>query len=802
MRKRVVAPGVPQVICSAFVFCVLALLLGLPAAAPSAPLRVQAPQAGAQVLLRVAPGVSSLEVRQLASSHQATLVRALRRPGQSRGRTVYCLRSASQSGRALAASLGDDPRVVAAFPDAVITADATYPDDASFKSQWGMYRIAAPLAWDLTTGLTGTSAPVVAVIDSGVSYTHVDLAANMWTNSGETAGNGLDDDGNGYVDDVHGIDAFNHDGDPLDDHYHGTHTSGIAGAVGNNGIGVAGVSWSVRIMALKALGANLVGTNSAALECVNYAIDQKVNHGVNVVAINASWGGAPYPEDSALREAIAAAGRAGIVWCASAGNDGLDNDAQPRFPSSYDVATILAVAASDSSDLLPAWSNYGATSVDLAAPGVNVLSTRSGDSYTWLGGTSQAAPHVAGTVALCAALFPDETALQRVDRVLTGVDQLPAFDGKVASGGRLDAFQSLTADLRPTTEVLGLGEGWHTSPVEVQLRASDGTGIGVDRTEYGLDGAALTTGDTVTVAEDGAHALSYRSVDKAGNEESVKSAAVWVDATAPEVTGLGAGDGWLNGPTTVRLGVADATSGLATWRYALDGGAWEQPETAAADVAVSGDGVHSIVVEAADLAGNSSVEAYGVRIDAVAPVATIQGADAAWHNAPVLLSLSAVDEASGVARTEYALNGAAWTPSAQVLVTAQGVNTVGYRAVDVAGNVGATKSVQVKVDSVAPTTLGLTSGGQRNRTVSLYYRVNDALPTCGQAVVSDLVVKNAKGATVRRFSNLGTVSVNQTLSCTFVCNLVPGAYRFTVSARDIAGSAATTTTAGTLVVKK
>ena len=190
-----------------------------------------------------------------------------------------------------------------------------------------------PLAWDLTTGSDDV---VVAVIDSGVDYRHADLAANMWRNPGEIPDNGIDDEGDGYVDDIHGIDAVNHDVDPYDDGSHGTGVAGIIGAVGNNNLGLTGGAWRVKIMALKALGANLVGTNSTALECIDYAIRMKTDYGVNVVAINASWGGSPYPEDQLLRQAIEAAGQAGIVWCASAGNDGRDNDAIPRYPSGYD----------------------------------------------------------------------------------------------------------------------------------------------------------------------------------------------------------------------------------------------------------------------------------------------------------------------------------------------------------------------------------------------------------------------------------------------------------------------------------
>ena len=220
---------------------------------------------------------------------------------------------------------------------------------------------------------------MIADIDTGVAYDHVDLAANMWHNPGEIPGNGIDDDGNGYIDDVYGIDSVNGDSDPYDDHGHGTHTSGTAAAVGNNGIGITGVAWQARIMALKFLDAGRSGTDADAITCIDYVVDEKLNHGVNVVAINASWGGGGY--DALLRDAINAAGAANIVFCAAAGNGyGVDNDVTPHYPSSYDCANIISVAATDDNDALADFSNYGLTSVDLAAPGVDTLSTTPGQS--------------------------------------------------------------------------------------------------------------------------------------------------------------------------------------------------------------------------------------------------------------------------------------------------------------------------------------------------------------------------------------------------------------------------------------
>jgi subtilisin family serine protease len=219
---------------------------------------------------------------------------------------------------------------------------------------------------------------VLAVIDTGVAYNHGDLAANMWRNPGEIAGNNIDDDNNGYIDDVYGYDFAadrfgNQDSDPMDIDSHGTHVAGTIGAVGNNGKGVCGVSWQVRVMALKAFRPDLHIFDSDCIEAIEYAVKMKREYGVNLVAINASFGGGG--EDQLQKDAIAAAGDQGIAFVCAAGNDGGDNDAAPFYPAGYDLPNIVAVAATDVDDLLATFSNYGANTVDLAAPGVGILST-------------------------------------------------------------------------------------------------------------------------------------------------------------------------------------------------------------------------------------------------------------------------------------------------------------------------------------------------------------------------------------------------------------------------------------------
>jgi len=280
------------------------------------------------------------------------------------------------------------------------------PNDPSYPSLWGMEKIGAPDAWDVTTG---NQQIVVADIDTGVDYTHPDLAANMWINTGEIPGNDIDDDNNGYVDDIYGINAIKGatPGDPMDDEGHGTHTAGTIGAIGNNGEGVVGVNWKVKIMALKFLDDKGEGDTADAITCFEYVLMMK-QRGVNIRVTSNSWGSLG-GDSQALEDAIDACGAVGIVnVCAAGNNYHWDNDGWlPYYPASFPSPSIISVAASDQNDNIADFSNYGATSVDIAAPGVNILSTKLGGGYEPKSGTSMACPHVAGAAALMVSLLPD-----------------------------------------------------------------------------------------------------------------------------------------------------------------------------------------------------------------------------------------------------------------------------------------------------------------------------------------------------------------------------------------------------------
>jgi subtilisin family serine protease len=348
-----------------------------------------------------------------------------------------------QSAKSLVRKLSQDPAVEYAELDYKVSA-CIIPNDPRFSSLWGLRNtgqsggkpgadIDAPAAWNLTTG---SGSVVVAVIDTGVDYTHPDLAANIWTNLGEIADNGLDDDNDGYVDDRHGINARTGSGNPMDDHGHGTHCAGTIGALGNNGLGVVGVNWTVKIMPLKFLDASGNGLTSDAIECIQYAIV----HGARV--LSNSWGGGPFSQ--ALQDAISAAESAGILFAAAAGNYQENNDVNPFYPSSYDVDNIISVAATDNRDALASFSNYGFNSVDVAAPGVNIISTKPGNAYQSMSGTSMATPYVAGLAALLQAFNPAWTWQDVKAGILAGVDPVAALRGKVLTGGRINALNGLT----------------------------------------------------------------------------------------------------------------------------------------------------------------------------------------------------------------------------------------------------------------------------------------------------------------------------------------------------------------------
>jgi|GEM_PF-1429530 len=331
-----------------------------------------------EVLVTFKKGVSFSTVNNIVDALSINIERHFGAISRIRDQVYVHLKSETKTTWQMLEALRNHPDVSDVSPNYILYADTTIPNDPRFNELWGFHNtgqtggtadvdIDAPEAWEKTTA---SSDVIVAVIDTGVDYNHPDLAANIWVNPFEII-DGVDNDGNGYIDDIHGINAITGSGEPMDDNGHGTHCSGTIGAVGNNGLGVVGVNWSVTIMGTKFLNANGSGSTSNAITCIDYIIEEKITYGQNIVGINASWGGGGYSQS--LKDAIDAAGTAGIVFCASAGNSGTNNDTSPHYPSSYTCSNIIAVTAVDHDG--NQYYNYGLTSVDLGAPGRSILST-------------------------------------------------------------------------------------------------------------------------------------------------------------------------------------------------------------------------------------------------------------------------------------------------------------------------------------------------------------------------------------------------------------------------------------------
>jgi subtilisin family serine protease len=349
------------------------------------------------------------------------------------------------------------------------------PNDADFSSQYAHARISSEEAWSTTTGSRDV---LVAVIDSGVDYNHPDIKDNYWTNSGEMgldengedkSTNGIDDDGNGYVDDFRGWDFINGDNDPMDDNSHGTHCAGIIGASGNNSIGVVGVNWEVSMVGIKIFSAR-GSTNSAAIvEGVEYATLMGVS------LSNNSWGGTEY--EPALEAAIKEAQKAGIIFVAASGNNRADTDRRTFYPAGYKIDNVVSVLSTDSRDNKSSFSNYGSGSVHIGAPGSSILSTVPGGGYRSMSGTSMAAPYVAGAVALAMSQFPDEDHVKLINRVIHSGDKLSSLNGETRNARRLNTSAMFSTDEVAPANVSHfelVNNGWFNVTFEYDKVGDDG----------------------------------------------------------------------------------------------------------------------------------------------------------------------------------------------------------------------------------------------------------------------------------------------------------------------------------------
>ncbi len=413
-----------------------------------------------EVLVRFRPGVTLDRIRAVASANNDRLNDEIESVG---GLTVIDdldNADAAEVARQYAA-MGDlvayaEPNIQIKLDDPIVKESPrdlvhretgkTAPNDPMFIEQWALNNtgadggtrradIDALEAWQTTTG---SEEVVVAVLDTGVDYTHEDLRENMWTRPANVPA--YVDDELGQFNDLHGYNGTDNESDPMDDNGHGTHCAGIIGAEGDNGLGVVGINWKVKIMPLKFLGRGGFGSTDDAIAAINYAIDRK-KAGVNVRIISASWGSRA--RSKALEDTIRAAGEAGILFVAAAGNDGSDNDKRGHFPSNYDLPNVLSVAALDRTDALASFSNFGGKTVHVAAPGKDILSTWLNNGYREASGTSMATPYVSGVAALIVANEPRISVKALRERLLTSGDKLDGLSGRTVSGGRICAANAL-----------------------------------------------------------------------------------------------------------------------------------------------------------------------------------------------------------------------------------------------------------------------------------------------------------------------------------------------------------------------
>ncbi len=413
-----------------------------------------------QLIIRFQPELTPEEIQEFYKEYGLTEMDDLDRSPVDGPRPLKLAFVPVEVNQSFIDTLERDVRVVYAEPNYILTINQA-PNDPDFGKLWGLQNsgqtggnagadISALEGWAVTTG---SSDVVVAVIDTGVDYTHEDLGPNMWVNEAECPGgygtcqaNNIDEDNNGYVDDFHGVNVLTNSGDPSDDYGHGTHVAGTIGAQGNNNLGVVGVNYEVSIIACKFLSASGGGTVADAVKCFNYVDQLKNEQGVNIVATNNSWGGGAPAQ--ALEEAMSGADQP-LHICA-AGNSNSD---APQYPAAFELDNIITVAATDASDLYADFSNYGSW-VDLAAPGDSIYSTVPTSScpicdpsgYGTIGGTSMATPHVAGAVALIAAKYPTLELSQIRQRIVTGVDLLNDPGKSSISNGRLNIFNTLEED--------------------------------------------------------------------------------------------------------------------------------------------------------------------------------------------------------------------------------------------------------------------------------------------------------------------------------------------------------------------
>lgn len=442
-------------------------LFAIATLAISAVASANAPQADAvpgEFIVRLKPNVVSMSSTQLSNALGAYVKSSI--PSQH---IVVVKRPMFETTYSAVKTLAQNDLVDVVEPNYIYKASRT-PDDPMLGQLWGLKNIGQKdssgkvgvagvdvgmeQAWDIETG---SDKMLVAVIDTGIDFNHPDLKDNLWTNLAELNGKaGVDDDNNGVIDDIHGFNAITGDGNAQDDQGHGSHCSGTIGAKGNDGKGIVGVNWNVKIMAVKFLDKNGSGTLENALKAIDYATK------MGAKVMSNSWGGGGFSQT--LLDSIKRSNDAGALFLAAAGNDSNNNDSNPSYPASYDVANIISVAAIDNQGNKASFSNYGKRTVHLGAPGVNVYSSTGGAYDSW-SGTSMATPHVSGVAALVWAHEPNLTAIELKQRLLATARPIAGLKGKTKTGGLVNAYLALTNTM-PQPD-LNDPANWRTQPASL-----------------------------------------------------------------------------------------------------------------------------------------------------------------------------------------------------------------------------------------------------------------------------------------------------------------------------------------------
>ena len=662
-----------------------------------------------------------------------------------------------------------DPAVMRAGLNYIVSTQIT-PNDPLFGNTWGMNNTAsqlndidAPQAWDLYTGDPNYR---VAVIDTGIDFNHPDLQGNIWVNPGEIAGDGIDNDGNGYIDDVSGWDFANGDNNPQDGNGHGTHVSGTIAAKGNNGIGVAGVAWNAKIVPLKFLSDTGSGTTANAIKAIDYC----TANGIKLS--NNSWGGGLF--DSLLLQAIANAGAADHLFIAAAGNSALNIDVSLSYPASYNLSNMVNVASTANSGILSSFSNYGVGTVQVAAPGSNIFSTwpvaltvlGQPNGYNSISGTSMATPHVTGLAALLRGKMPSWTATQVRSAILGSTKPLTALAGKVSREGIISAYNALAATnveaIPPTvnavrTPATANAAGWNNANVTVAITGTDNVGgSGVRDVKYTINGGVTFTsaGATANVvtSTDGIATLAYWATDNSGNVSPVGSMTVRVDKTAP-VTTITATPGATS--TNVVIGGTDATSGIAGTFYSVDGA----PAVAYSGPITLDNGIHTVTAYSTDIAGNTeAVKTLALPLGSLSTVSvnpvSVNGGTAATGT----VTLGSPAPAGGVVVALTSGSAAAVVPASVTVPAGATTATFAISTTSVvattpaaitASSLGVSKTTTLTVNPVAVTfstlTLSPTSvrGGRANSTATI--TLSAVTPT---ALVVNLASSNTAAARV------------------------------------------------------